>query len=317
MIRTSLVAALGLLAMPVFAQDFPLTIDHKFGEAVIAEAPERVASLDFSGADDLLALGVQPVELRHWYGDFEGALWPWAAPALTGDPVVLRGEIDYEKVAASNPDVILALWSGITEADYEQLSRIAPVVAVPEGVGDYELPWDDRARIAGRAIGREDEAEAQIAAIEGRLAAIAEAHPDWDGRTASVAYALSGTPGAYTSADIRPQLLAQLGFDTPPAIDAAASAGNAFAVTLSEEALSTLDADVILWISTDGDFAPVEALVTRRFLGAAKGGHEVFAGPLLSGALSHASLLSLPYALDLLVPALEAAMAGDGPVVTE
>ncbi|SFD78290.1 ABC transporter substrate-binding protein [Roseivivax sediminis] len=317
MIRPALAATLTLAAIPAWAQDFPLTIPHKFGEAVIEAEPERVATLDFSGADDLLALGIQPVALRYWYGDFDGPLWPWAAPELTAEPAVLRGEIDYEKVAASNPDVILALWSGITEADYEHLSRIAPVVAVPEGIGDYELPWDDRARIAGRAVGREDAAEDRIAAIDTRLDDIAEAHPDWDGKTASVAYAMSGTPGAYTSADIRPKLLSRLGFETPDAIDAASGPGNPFAVTLSEEALATIDADVILWISTDGDHAPIEALVTRRFLSATKGGHEVFAGELLGSALSHASLLSLPYALDTLVPALEEALAGNGPVETE
>ncbi|QFT62874.1 ABC transporter substrate-binding protein [Roseivivax sp. THAF30] len=317
MIRPALIAVPMLAALPAVAQDFPLTIEHKFGQAVIETEPDRVASLDFSGADDLLALGIQPVALRYWYGAFEGPLWPWAAPELTSEPTVLRGEIDYEAVAASNPDVILALWSGITEADYEQLSRIAPVVAVPEGVGDYDLPWDERARIAGRVVGKTDRAEAQIAEIEQYVSEIAAAHPGWDGKSASVAYALTGTPGAYTSADIRPRLLAELGFETPKAIDQAAGAGNPFAVTLSEEALSVIDADVILWISTDGDFSPVKALVTREFLNATRGGREVFAGPLLSGALSHASLLSLPYALDMLVPALEAAMAGEGPVQTE
>lgn len=306
-----------VLAMPAAAQEFPLTVTHKFGETVIESAPERVASLDFSGADDLLALGVQPAAVRYWYGDFEGPLWPWASDLLTGDPVVLRGEIDYEAVAASDPDVILALWSGITADDYTQLSRIAPVVAVPDGVGDYELPWDERALIAGRAIGEEDEAEAQVNAIRDRLDAIAEAHPEWEGLTATVANAFSGSPSAYTSADIRPQLLSRMGFETPQAIDDAATSANAFAVTLGEEALPILDADLLIWLSTDGDFSAIDALVTRRFLEAAEGGHEVMAGELTSGALSHASLLSLPYALDQLVPAIEAARAGEGPVVTE
>ena len=306
-----------LWPIPAEAQDFPLTVPHKFGETVIESAPERVASLDFSGADDLLALGVQPVAVRYWYGDFEGALWPWASDLLTSDPVVLRGEIDYEAVAASEPDLIVALWSGITADDYTQLSRIAPVVAVPEGVGDYELPWDERALIAGRAVGQEDEAEAQVTAIRDRLEGIAEAHPEWNGLTATVAYAFSGTPGAYTSKDIRSQLLSRMGFETPQAIDDAGTAANAFAVTVGEEALPILDADLLIWLSSDGDFSAIDALVTRRFLDAAEGGHEIMAGGMLTGALSHASLLSLPYALDLLVPAIKAARAGEGPVVTE
>ena len=311
-----LAAVAAALALPVLGQEFPLSIPSRFGTAAIPAPPARVATLDFPGADDLLALGVQPVAIRDWYGDHPRALWPWAAPLLDGDPAVLRGEIDFEALAAVQPDVILALWSGISSGDHDRLSRIAPVVAVPEGMGDFELPWHERARIAGRAIGREPEADRQVAAIRDRLEGIAADHPGWQGLTASVAFAWTGTPGAYTSRDVRSQLLAQMGLLTPPAIDAAVVAGRPFSVTLGEEALGTLDADVILWLSTDGDFSAVEALVTRPFLRATRGGHEVFAGPLLTGALSHASLLSLPYALDLLVPALEAAVAGGGPVVT-
>ncbi len=51
------------------AQDFPITIEHKFGTTVIKSEPKRVATLDFQGADDLLAIGVQPVAIRYWYGD--------------------------------------------------------------------------------------------------------------------------------------------------------------------------------------------------------------------------------------------------------
>ncbi len=39
--------------------------------------------------------------------------------------------IDFEAVADSHPDVILAAYSGLTKEDYETLSKIAPVVAEP------------------------------------------------------------------------------------------------------------------------------------------------------------------------------------------
>ncbi|MEI4262643.1 ABC transporter substrate-binding protein [Roseovarius sp. D0-M9] len=314
MIRRLILCAAMLVAGAAAADDFPMTISHKFGETVIEAQPQRVATVDFAGADDLLALGVQPVAIRHWYGDQEGALWPWVTPKLASSPEILRGEINYEQIARADPDVILALWSGITAGDYEQLSRIAPVVATPAGMGDFELPWDRRSRIAGRAIGREAEADAQIAAINARLEVIASEHPAWDGKTASVAYAMNGSPGAYTARDIRVQLLAQMGFVQPPALIAAKGQDASFALTLSEEALNVLDADVILWMSATGDFSAIDALLTRRFLSAASQGREVLAGEVMTGALSHASLLSLPFALDALVPAIEAALAGEGPV---
>ena len=34
--------------------------------------------------------------------------------------------VDFEAVLALQPDLILALYSGITQAEYEQLSAIAP-----------------------------------------------------------------------------------------------------------------------------------------------------------------------------------------------
>lgn len=315
MIRALFISMAMLLGTQVTADDFPRVFHHKFGDTVILEKPKRVATVDFAGADDVLALGVQPVVIRHWYGSFEGALWPWAAPHLSASPEILRGEIDYEQIARAEPDVILALWSGITTGDYEQLSRIAPVVATPKGVGDFELPWDRRALIAGRAIGRTDEVRTQVAAIEARLAAIAAAHPDWHGKTASAAFASFGSPGVYTARDIRVRILAQMSLAQPPALIAAGARNTSFALTLSEEVLNLIDGDVILWMSATGDFSAIDALLTRPFLDAAIEGREVLAGEIVTGALSHASLLSLPFALDALVPAIEDALAGRGPVV--
>ncbi|MFN3662516.1 ABC transporter substrate-binding protein [Yoonia sp.] len=301
---------LAVLALPAQAQDFPQTIPHKFGSAEIAAQPDRIATLDFAGADDLLALGVQPVLIRNWYGDYPRAVWPWAEDLLQGAPDILRGDLNAEQVAAAAPDVILSLWSGITDAEYAQLARIAPVVAVPEGVGDYALPWDERAVIAGRAIGREAEAQAQVDAIHQQLADIAAAHPEWQGKTAVTASAFDGTVGAYTSQDVRPQLLEQLGFVTPQQIDSRTD-GNDFWVTLSHEDLSPLDADLLIWISSDGGFTEVESLVARPFLTAHTEGHEVLLGKEMSGAFSHASLLSLPFLIDRLVPMIEAALDDD------
>jgi iron complex transport system substrate-binding protein len=308
----SVVGALLLTISPISAQQFPLTIEHKFGTSIIEEKPERVASVDYAGTDDLLALGVQPVTIRHWYGDYPRSVWPWAEPLLEGEPPILRGDIDFEQVAAADPDVIIALWSGITAEQYDKLSLIAPVVAVPEGVGDYALPWDERALIAGRAIGKLEEAEAQVEAITARLAEAAAKHPDWAGKTAVVAHAWDGPdqPGAYTGKDVRAQLLEQMGFVTPEAVNALAGDGDVFVVDLSPEDLSPLQVDLLFWVTT-GAWDNVRDMTGRPFLSPALEGREVFMGPELTAAFSHASLLSLPYAIDRMVPMIEAALDGD------
>lgn len=309
--RTTLAALLATVAMPALAQDFPLTIEHKYGETTIPEVPERVASLDFSGADNLLALGVQPVAIRYWYGDHPRAVWPWAEPLLEGTPEILRGELNYEQVARSEPDVIIAIASGITEADYAHLSQIAPVVAVPPGLTDYELPWDERALLAGRIVGREEAARSQVEAIRETFAEEAAAHPEWEGLSFAVAVAEpGGIPGAYTSIDIRPKMIADLGFEPAPVIDEIAEEGE-FWTYISAEDLSPLDQDLLFWMNGAPGMEPVFEVAGRPFLEAHREGREVYLGAEMFSAFSHASLLSLPFALDRLVPMIEAALDGD------
>ncbi|MDX8354783.1 ABC transporter substrate-binding protein [Cognatiyoonia sp. IB215182] len=294
------------------AQDFPLTIAHKFGTTVIPEPPQRIASVDYNGADNLLALGIQPVAIRYWYGDYDQAVWPWAQPLLTTQPQVLGRRLNFEDVAASEPDVILALWSGITEEEYEQLSKIAPVVAVPEGVGDYALPWDQLALIAGEATGRRDTAQTLVTALQAEMSAIAARNPDWQGKTAAVAYYWRDAPGVYAGDDIRPLLLSNLGFETPKAVEEAVG-DTEFAVTFSEEELEIIDADLLIWITdgSRGQLNRIEGLALRPALTAYQEGREVFTDDLLTGAFSHASLLSIPFVLETLEPRIAAAIDGD------
>ncbi len=172
---TSLIALACALISPAFSEDFPLTIEHKFGTTVIENKSERIASIDFGGIGNLLAFGVSPVTVRQWRAmdGFEYTAGPCAEHLLTSEPVVLEGDLDFEAIAATRPDVIIALYSGIDSEEYEMLSLIAPVVA-----SDYGLPWDERALIAARAVDEEANAERQIAAITDRLTEIAAAHTE-------------------------------------------------------------------------------------------------------------------------------------------
>jgi iron complex transport system substrate-binding protein len=301
--------AASAFAGPAIAQDFPLTIAHTFGTTVIEERPERVASIDYNGADNLLALGVQPVTVKYWFGDYPRAVWPWADELLEGTHEILKGDLNFEQIAAAEPDVIIALYSGITERDYEKLSAIAPVVAVPEGMGDYELSWDQQALIVGRAIGMEAEAEAQVEAIKARLAAMARRHPDWAGQTITLGTVWEGAPYVYTVSDPRVQLLNQVGFANHGAVEAVSSPGE-FSVEISAERPEAFDADVLIWFADEG-LDPIRSAIFRPTLTAVREGREIFLGPLVTSALSHTSLLSLPYAFEVLEPSIELAIDGD------
>ncbi|MEZ4640311.1 MAG: ABC transporter substrate-binding protein [Caldilineaceae bacterium] len=116
---------------------FPVTVEHQFGAITIPTAPQRVVSLGYSDQDPILALGVQPVAVRYWFGDADAQVWPWAADKLTdGQPQVLNmpfGELNFETIAALQPDLIIAVSAGIDDAEYETLSQIAPTLAQPSG----------------------------------------------------------------------------------------------------------------------------------------------------------------------------------------
>ncbi|WP_114591853.1 iron-siderophore ABC transporter substrate-binding protein [Euzebya pacifica] len=291
---------------------FPVTIEHQFGETVVPSEPERVVSVGFNDQDDLLALGVVPVGIRDWYGEQPFAVWPWAVEALgDAEPAVLSpAELDFEAIAALDPDLIVGVSSGMTDQDYGLLSAIAPTVAQSADFVAYGTPWQDRALRIGAAIGRLDEAEQQVDAIEARLADIRAEHPSFDGASAAVAFAFDGQPGAYASEDGRARLLADMGFVTPEVYDEIA--GDQFYASFSAEQTDLLDTDVIVWVTAGPeDDAAIRDMALRDTLTAVREGREVFLDTETAGAFSFGSLLSLPALLDSLVPQLEAAVDGD------
>jgi iron complex transport system substrate-binding protein len=310
MLRLAL-TALFLSSTAAVAEDWPRSFEHRFGTTVLEAPPERVVSLSYQNHDNYLALGIVPVALRFWYGDYPGGVWPWAQPAL-GDAatVVLTGDINPEQIAALDPDVIEGMWSGMTAEEYAILSQIAPVIAVGAEFGDYATPWDVLIRTTGRITGREDEAQSQLDAISARMAATAADNPDWQGRSVAIASFWEGSVGIGAPEDIRMSLLAALGLTATQAVQDMAEPG-AFSVDISPEDLSPIDADVLIWFADSGAGDGIRALPLRPQMRAHIEGREVVADDLLVGAFSHASLLSIPYALDRLVPEITLAIDGD------
>jgi iron complex transport system substrate-binding protein len=310
-VGTSVTTAADTTGAPV-SDAFPVTIDHKYGATTIDAEPQRVVSVGFAEHDGLLALGVEPVAVRDWYGEQPYATWPWAQDELgdLGPEVIPAEAINFEQIAALEPDLIIGINSGMTDTEYATLAAIAPTVAQPAEFVDYGTPWRDALAITGRATGRHTEAAAVTAAVEELYAGVREAHPEFAGATASVAFQFQGQPGAYATGDARAQMLAELGFVTPPEFDELA--GDQFYFSLSAEQIATLDTDVIVWLGSDeATIADIRDTALRPTLRAFAEGREVVADPMLAGAFSHGSPLSIPFVLDELVPELALAVDGD------
>lgn len=296
---------------------FPATIKHKYGETTIDEAPSRVVCIGLSEHDALLALGVVPIATTSWYGAYPGEIGPWAKPALGDAPlpeVLPSGDgVDIAKVVKLEPDLVLALYSALSDEDYETLSKIAPVVAQPGEYVNYGIPWQQLTRTVGQAVGKAGSAEKLIDGVETSMAKARKDHPVLTSSEGVVATPYQGMY-VYGPEDPRSRFVHDLGLSLPDGL--AEIAGDDFGGNLSEERVDLLETDVVVWLLGSDAKADADKLHDNALYGdldVVKQGREVFiADPRDYGrAFSFVSVLSIPYVLKRFVPQLVAALDGD------
>ncbi|MEV7431392.1 MULTISPECIES: iron-siderophore ABC transporter substrate-binding protein [unclassified Nocardioides] len=247
---------------------FPITIEHALGTTTIEEKPERVATVNWANHEVPLALGVVPVGMAAAnFGDDDGdGLLPWVSDELEeldAETPVLFDEtdgIDFEAVADTEPDLILASYSGLTQEDYDTLSEIAPVVAYPEAAWSTE--WRDMILQSSEAMGMATEGEELVAELESEITDTVAEHPGLEGTSAMFLTHVDTTDlsevSYYTTHDTRAKFFEDLGLSTPASIADASSETDQFSGTLSAEQVDKLD-DVEV-IVTYGDEELVKAL---------------------------------------------------------
>ncbi|GAB3550384.1 iron complex transport system substrate-binding protein [Actinopolyspora lacussalsi] len=294
---------------------FPVSVEHKHGTTEITKRPERVVTVGLTDQDTVLALGTAPVATREWFGGQDGALWPWAREKL-GDrempEVLARQELEFERIAALEPDVIIGVNSGLKKQEYDKLSAIAPTVAQPGEYADYGVPWQDMTKIIGKALGESRKADQLVTDIEGEFEAARSRNPAFDGATGLLATSISGQAWVYAEGPA-PRLLRSLGLRLPSATEKLFSGENREPKQLSKERLGLLEADVLL-LGVYG--APEDSIARKQVykqLDVVKQGRDITMQrqTTLNGAVSFSSPLSLPIALDGLVPRMAAAIDGD------
>lgn len=298
---------------------FPVTIEHALGTTTIDEAPTRVATIDWVNADIAMALGVVPVGMikDEWGGNEHGTT-PWKDAALeklgaeigSDSAPVLHSELDgipFDEIAQLDPDVILAVYSGLSPEDYATLSKIAPVVAYPEVA--YTASWQESTLMIGSALGMSAAAEKLIDDTENALQEKAAEYPQLKGATFIYGH-MDPTTGdgisLYTAADNAPRFLTSLGMTLAPVVVDASKGSEDYYVTYSNERANELESDVfITWVDSPQE---LEAIRNDPLLSqvAAVRNDSLIADSThtLILALAAASPLSLPWAADELLPQL-------------
>ena len=306
--------------VPEASAEFPITITHAFGETVIEEQPQRIATVGWSNQEAALALGVVPVIMeKDTWGDDDGdGVLPWVEDALTElgaeTPEMYDGTdgVDFEAIGDAAPDVILAAYSGISEDDYGILSEIAPVVAFPDVA--WGTTWQQTITVNGTALGLQTEAEALVADLEGQISDAIEGYANLgSGQGAAFAWFdvndLSSV-GFYTMVDPRQVFFSeQAGFTVPEAVTAAGT--QEFLASAAAEAVDELsDFDVIVTYGTGEELEVLQADPLLSRIPAVANGAIVFLDETVdpaTAASANPSPLGISHLIENYLPLLDEA----------
>ena len=301
-------ALLALAPCAALADSFPLTIRHAFGTTTIPARPQRVATVAWANHEVPLALGIVPVGFAGAsFGDDDGdGVLPWVSARLKelgAETPVLFDEgdgIDFEAVAATQPDVILAAYSGLDQADYDTLSQIAPVVAYPEA--PWSTDWRQMIRLNSAGLGMAADGEALIARIEGDIAAAVARHPQVQGKTAMFVTHLDATNlsmiNFYTANDTRVKFFADLGLTSPKSVAEATVPGK-YATGISAERLDLFeDVDIVVTYGSRPLMDAMKVNLLLRKMPAVSQDSVVLLGRGPGGTAANPTPLSISWVLD-------------------
>jgi iron complex transport system substrate-binding protein len=299
--------------------EYPMVIRHAFGETTIPRKPERVATIQWANQDVALALGVVPVGFSAAnYGVVDGSgILPWTAEKLKelgiSNPNVFRDTdgLDFEAIADCRPDIILAAYSGITQEDYDLLSKIAPVVAYPSK--PWVTTWREQILYNAKGMGMEAEGRQYIAKLEALIAEKVGEHPQIRG--AKIAWVnFSATDMSqfhlYTLVDPRGSFLTgELGMEYPASILNAITDPTVYSMRFSAEKADVLnDLDVIIGYGGNELYNAIKADLVYGSVPAIKKGAVVFIDDLTLSAAGTPGPLSIPYTIDEYVRLIAAAV---------
>jgi iron complex transport system substrate-binding protein len=296
---------------------FPVTVEGAYGAATIDQAPQRVVTIGWSDADVALALGVKPVGTFDIGPDFPKGVGPWAADRYGSEtPTLLKftDGLPLEEIIKLEPDLILAVQSGVTAEEYAKLSRVAPTVTYRKGRGAYLTPWPEQTEQIGAALGQPEQAEELVDDTEDAIEQARDDHPDLQGKTFSFVAARDASQlSVYAPADLRVQFMESLGLKLSEGQRKVAE-GQEFFVDLSFERIGELEADVLAaWFNTPAVRKTFTSQPAFKSFDTVEQGGFAPLDIVQAQAIGAPTPLSIPWAIENVTPVIEKAVAGDGP----
>ena len=219
------------------------TVEHAMGSTDIPSTPEKIVVLTNEGTEALLALGIKPVgAVSSWSGD------PWydhIADQMDGVTVVgQETAIDLEAIAKLKPDLIIGN-KVRQEADYENLSKIAPTVFAETLTGQ----WKDNFSLYAKAVNAVDKGEEVLANYDAKVQETKEVLGDVTNQSVSVVRFLSGTSRIYYTDSFSGVILNELGFNRVEEQADLFTEDNQMAVEVGKELIPQMDGDLLFYFT--------------------------------------------------------------------
>lgn len=150
------------------ASDAVKSIKHDLGTTEIKGTPKRIVTLEWSYAEDLIAVGIQPTGNadNKGYGN-----WVNVKPALDASVVDVgtRQEPNLETITGLKPDLIITSTLRSSK-NYEALSKIAPTIAFnsypAEGKGDQYSEMETTFKTIADIVGKKAEGDKVLADLQ-------------------------------------------------------------------------------------------------------------------------------------------------------
>lgn len=279
-----------------------VTIEQQFGTAEITSVPTRVVTLNQQSTDAVVALGVTPVALAQ-----DGLEFPWQPDGLPkeSDSGVMTGlDVNFEKIASFEPDLIVGTYSIPDKGAFEKLNAIAPTIGQIEGLTDT---WQLITETVGEALGESEKAAELIADTEAAITGVRDDVEGTDELTYSFVNFYDGQLYVPLSGDGSSELFKGIGLTLAPGLLGLNSTEQR--EVLSLEQLTLLDGDILLANEGSPDQrSRAEGDARWDDLPAVASGAVEWFDMSMIYALNTPSVLSIPYAIDGLEPVLQTAV---------
>lgn len=259
------------------------------GTVTIPTHPKRIVSVHSWTTESLLDFDVAPVGVENSGEQYvpERYLADWKKT----DKVTDGGTIDFEKIAALKPDLIIGVDVPYLKAAYKKLSAIAPTAFAPF---DDDATWQDYPKYTADFANVTDEYDALKAKYEDRVTSVSSTYAS---QLATVKWDViqggfdAGNYWIYSETSPVGAILKELGAQFASAT-AGTKAGDNQSVSYEKTDLLS-DADGLIYY-TNNDGTPANnidklfALQSYQDLAAVSGGHAVGTPDFLPGSYSDA-----------------------------